>query len=66
MEKTIQIRKNKKITDALRGIAVGESMVFKGAGDSVRTIAYRMGKEGYKFSITKRGITNGLKIERVQ
>lgn len=65
MDKAIQIRRNRKITDVLRDMNVGESVVLKGAGDSVKTIAYRMGKEGFKFSITKKGVTNGLRVERV-
>ena len=65
MDKTIQIRRNKKITDALREMTVGDSLILKGSSDSVKAIAYRMVKEGFKFSITKKGINNGLKIERI-
>ena len=65
MDKTIQIRRNKKITDALRDMRVGDSVIFKGSGDSVKAIAYRMVREGFKFSITKKGVNNGLKIERI-
>lgn len=65
MDKTIQIRRNKKVTDALREMRVGDSVIFKGSGDSVKAIAYRMVREGFKFSITKKGVNNGLKIERI-
>ena len=65
MDRTIQIRRNKKITESLRELAVGESLILKGAGDSVRTIAYRMAREGYRFSLSKKGVANGFKIDRI-
>ena len=64
--KAIRIRKSKNITDILRGMDVGETISIKGPRDSVKQIAYRLGKEGMKFSTSVKGISNGIKIERVQ
>ena len=63
---TIQIRKNRKITDILRGMDVGEVISIKGSKDSVKQIAYRLGKEGMRFRTSVKGINNGIKIERVE
>ena len=63
--KAIQIRKSKNITDILRGMDVGEIIAIKGSRDSAKQIAYRLSKEGMKFSTSVKGITNGIKIERV-
>lgn len=64
--RAIQIRKNKRITDILRGMDVGEIISIKGSKDSVKQIAYRLGKEGMRFSTSVKGINNGIKIERVE
>lgn len=62
---TIQIRKNRKITDILRGMDVGEVISIKGSKDSVKQIASRLKKEGLIFTTSAKDIKNGLKIERV-
>lgn len=64
--KTIRIRKNKNITDILRGMDVGEVISIKGNRDSVKQIASRLKGEGMKFSASVKGISNGVKIERVE
>lgn len=64
--KTIRIRKSKNITDILRGMEVGEVIFIKGRNDSVKQIAFRLKKEGMRFSTSVKGMSNGIKIERVQ
>lgn len=64
--KAIQIRKSKNITDILRGMDVGEIISIKGSRDSAKNIAYRLGKDGMKFRTSVKGISNGIKIERVE
>lgn len=64
--RAIQIRKNKKITDILRGMDVGEVIFIKGSKDSVKQIASRLKKEGLIFSTSAKDIKNGLKIERIE
>lgn len=64
--KAIQIRKSKNITDILRGMDVGEIISIKGRKDSVKQIASRLRSEGMKFSTSVKGISNGVKIERVE
>lgn len=62
----IQIRRNKKVTDVLRNLPVGESVVLKGTTESARNMASRLSRERPKFTTTSKGITNGIKVERVQ
>ena len=64
--RAIQIRKNKNITDILRGMDVGEIISIKGRRDSVKQIASRLKNEGMRFSTSVKGISNGVKIERVE
>lgn len=64
--KAIQIRKSKNITDILRGMDVGEIISIKGRNDSVKQIALRLKKEGMRFSTSVKGMSNGIKIERVE
>ena len=64
--RAIQIRKNKRITDILRGMDVGEIISIKGRNDSVKQIAFRLKKEGMRFSTSVKGMSNGIKIERVK
>lgn len=64
--KTIRIRKSKNITEILRGMAVGEVISIKWQRDSVKQIANRLKNEGMKFSTSVKGISNGVKIERVE
>ena len=62
----VRIRKNRNITDTLRNLPIGESVVFKGATDSLRQIASRLAKEeGLRFTTSKKGFTNSIKIERI-
>lgn len=64
--RTIRIRKSKNITEILRGMAVGEVISIKWQRDSVKQIANRLKNEGMKFSTSVKGISNGIKIERVE
>lgn len=64
--RAIQIRKNRKITDILRGMDVGEVISFNGSRDSVKQIASRLRKEGLRFSTSVKDMKNGLKVERVE
>ena len=62
----VRIRKKRNITDMLRNLPVGESIVFKGAVDSPKQIASRLAKdEGLRFTTSKKGFTNSIKIERI-
>ena len=61
----VSIRRNKKVTQILRNLPVGESVVLKGTTESARQMASRLSREGFRFRTSVKGITNGIKIERV-